>query len=559
MTEGPFLRNHWSVVASGTLRAASWSVLIPVVMLASYGTFTIERALLMIGAFTAASAVANIIIWRRTKYYFLEDEMTVERNTVFRSETRIQYDRLASVNEERDPVCRLLGAVRLSFNLNSSVNASKAEAFIVLKADDAAALRTRMDSRIFGRPAPSEDVAAEEPASLVDVSFADILLHSMFGMPSAQVGVGAVTLAYSLFTFFGLGTPSIAATLLFVVDFLLPAVSSFLRLYGYRITRSGDKVSVSSGLLSTREDSFLLSKVNCVRVREPFLCRLMGRAILEVEVVGTANGKGVPLLCPLKRRSVAMDLFHSLLPEFECSAEPMGQCRVASAGILLKAGIVAFALLAAACLIVTYEPAADPEVVAGVALFGVLLCTFWAVMAYRTRAFACDGDIAMLVVGACDRITDHILMDKVQFADVRSSPIQRRKGAASCRISMLSTSGATSVTSGVFPAEELEKVSSTVLARIKDGRYDFRRFQRRPADGTWPNRLYLYRRTNFNRSAFRIRNIWRNKNGHGKHTCHHPKGRNQKREGQGRAVQQHRRGQGHLRRRQEQPGAQGNG
>ena len=68
MTEGPFLRNHWSVVASGTLRAASWSILIPVVMLASYGTFTIERALLMIGAFTAASAVANIIIWRRTKY-----------------------------------------------------------------------------------------------------------------------------------------------------------------------------------------------------------------------------------------------------------------------------------------------------------------------------------------------------------------------------------------------------------------------------------------------------------------------------------------------------------
>ncbi len=502
MTEGPFLRNHWSVVASGTLRAAVWAVLAPVMIQVAYGAFTLEGSLLMAAAFMALAAAVNIVIWRRTKYYFLEDEMIVERNTVFRSETRIQYDRLASVNEERDPVCRLLGAVRLSFNLNSSVNASTAEAFIVLKADEAAALRARMDSRIFGRPSPSEDEAVEEPASLVEVSFTDILLHSLFGMPSAQVGVGAVTLGYSLFTFFGLGTPSIAATLLFVLDFLLPAASSFLRLYGYRITRSGDMVSVSSGLLSTREDSFLLSKVNCVRIREPFLCRLMGRAILEVEVVGTANGKGVPLLCPLKRRSVALDLFHSLLPEFECSAEPMGQCRVASAGILLRSGAVALAVLAAACLILTYEPAVHPDVVVGFAALGVFLCAFWAIMAYRTRSFACDGDIAMLVVGACDRISDYILMDKIQFADVRSSPIQRRRGAARCRISMLSTSGAASVTSGVFPAEELEKMSSIVLARIKDGRYDFRRFQRRPADGPGSYRLYLYRRTNFNRSAF---------------------------------------------------------
>ena len=50
-------------------------------------------------------------------------------------------------------------------------------------------------------------------------------------------------------------------------------------------------------------------------------------------------------------------------------------------------------------------------------------------------------------------------------------------GAARCDLNLLSTVGASTVTSGVFPAEELEEISSTVMARIRDGRYDFRRFQ----------------------------------------------------------------------------------
>ena len=476
MTE--FFRNHWSVAASGVLRTAPLAVLTPVMVMISFKGFSVGAAAAMAAAMLLLSLAANVVIWRRTRFYFLDDEMVVERNALFRSEKRIQYDRLASVNEERDPVCRLLGATRLSFNLNSSVNAAQAEATIVLKSDEARALRERMDSRIFGKAPVVQEGFREGPASLVDVTFGDIVLHSMFGMPSLQAGFGAVMLAYSIVTFVVQGSPSLLATLFFVLDFLIPALSSFFRLYGYRITRSGDAVSVQSGFFSTKEDSFLLSKVNCVRMRESLLCRLMGRAILEVEVVGTADRKGVPLLCPLKPKEVATGLFHGLLPEFECSAEPMGQCRVSLVGISLKAAAVVSAALVVSYIIYLQidDGWAPIALLAGIVM--AALCAAWAARAYRVRTFACDGDIAAVVTGAFDKVSDFILLDKIQFVDVRSSPVQRRKGAASCRINMLSTSGAASVTSGVFPAEELERVSSTVLDRIKDGRYDFRRFQR---------------------------------------------------------------------------------
>jgi putative membrane protein len=255
-------------------------------------------------------------------------------------------------------------------------------------------------------------------------------------------------------------------------------VSSFFRLYGYRITRAGSSVTISSGLFSTRSDSFMLSKVNFVKVREPLICRLIGRAILEVEVVGTANSKGVPLLCPLKPKGVACGLLHDLLPEFECTGRLAGQPRVSLVGI----GLVAALVMAAASAVfysVSLEVPGEQHVLLWAVWAAVCaVCAVWGSMAYSTRRFAFDENIALLVTGSCDRTSNYILMDKIQSADVTSTPVQRRAGAARCSLSLLSTAGASTVKSGVFPAEDLEAVSGIVMARIRDGRYDFRRFQR---------------------------------------------------------------------------------
>ena len=477
MNDGPFLRNHWSLVASNVLKSlAAMAFGLFIAMAAN--RFEYPSIYLAILASLSAVVVAiNVIIWKKTRYFFLEDELVVERSTIFRSETRIQYDRLASVNVERDVVCRLLGATKLSFNLNSSVNAGAAEAYIVLKADAAEALRRDMDARIFEVEAVEDGEPEPEQESLVDVSVMDIVLHSFFGMRTSQFAFGLVMLAYSVLSYvYGSGV-SVLGAALFVVDFFLPAVSSFFRLYGYRITRSGDAVSVSSGFFSTRKDSFMLSKVNFVKLREPLICRLMGRAMLEVEVVGTANGKGVPLLCPLKSRDIAVGLLHDLLPEFECTGEEMGQPRVSLVGIGLTVAAVLSASAAALLLLSTEIPGSDHVLLYAIAAAVVAACAVWAPMAYRTRRFACDGDIVLMVTGACDRVFNYILIDKIQSADVRSTPVQRRVGAARCRLSLLSTAGASSVMSGVFPAEDLERISATVMDRIRDGRYDFRRFQ----------------------------------------------------------------------------------
>ena len=150
--EQPFLRNHWSYVASNTFRTLlMFGVMILVWWGTSEGRGDMTYYLAFILVMLVIIVALNIIYWAKTKYYFLEDEIVVIRTTIFRSETRIQYDRLASVNVERDVVCRILNATKLSFNLNSSMNVTKAEAYIVLKKAAKAGMRNSTTKRMMAK------------------------------------------------------------------------------------------------------------------------------------------------------------------------------------------------------------------------------------------------------------------------------------------------------------------------------------------------------------------------------------------------------------------------
>ncbi len=499
----PFLRNHWCVVASNVVRMG---LVLFFMILVTIGNGMPSEAFmaycLILAALCAFVVAWSVILWRKTRYYFLDDEIVVLRETIFRKETRIQYERLASVNVQRDFISRIIGTTRLAFNLNSNVNVLQAEAYIYLKKDEAEKLRTEIYGRMFkatngavGTPVepdvpgevPEEGVPPqnvhmgatplEDAEPLVQISTFDIFLHSVIGMPSAQALFGVLMVIYSVVSFFVQSSISVVAVVIFVAEFIIPAIGTFVRYYGYRLVRVGDTVSVSSGLFSTRTNSFKLTKVNFVRVREPLFCRFIGKAILEAEVVGTANENGIPLLCPTKGKKVVMDLFHELLPEFECSEMQEKQSKTSLATI----GLYMLLYLALVSVISYFLYQQDLHgwnfllYLADAIL--VVYIAVWGALAFKTYRLAMNDSILMVATGSYDRSSNYILFDKIQYSLVRSNPLQRRRGDGRCLVSMLSSRGFTVVQSGVFKADVLENVSSTVMARIRDGRYDFRKYQ----------------------------------------------------------------------------------
>ena len=83
----------------------------------------------------------------------------------------------------------------------------------------------------------------------------------------------------------------------------------------------------------------------------------------------------------------------------------------------------------------------------------------------------------MLITGGYDRQKEYIRYDKTQIFRVSSGIIQRRFGVGRCNVSLMSSKGATAINSGIFPIDELERVGAEVMDRIRDGRYDYRKYQ----------------------------------------------------------------------------------
>ena len=490
LEERPVLRNHPSVILGNLITVGITLVFVAIIWSGNGLSSLLQdtKVLVPVAMLFLISCFIFYRRWKLTTYTFGDTEITVDRNTVFKNKVHIQYSRLASVNVRRNIINHIFGTTTLLFNVNSSINTAQAEATLTLKADEADRLREAISNRIFQREfVPEKEVKQE---TLVKVTNFDVILHGLFGQPTHQAIIGFIFLAYSFITvFWGNGSGVIFALFMFALTTMLPWVRTILRYYNYRIYRVGDTITVESGLISNYRSSFKIKKVNAVRVREPLLARLMGKALLEAEVIGLADADGLPLLCPLKNKKVVMDLGHTLIPEFLIDYEAKGQPKKAFIPTmvyrLLLSAVIVLIGVGAYLLLQNMEFDQSDRLIIGIAKMADIALTVaipvllivHGLLAHGHREFDMNDDIFMFVIGGYDRETDYIKFDKVQKTRISAGIIQRRYGVARCTVSLMAASGFKDFQSGLFSEEELSKVPEEIMARIKDGRYDYRVYQ----------------------------------------------------------------------------------
>ncbi len=484
--EGRVYKNHYSSVIQSMLSIILVLALMYMIwrMQWTEGEGVPRPLLYLLGIALVGYLYIVLRIWLKTTYDFGPNELTVTKDTLFKKVTNIQYSRMASVNVRRSIVNHIFGTTTLLFNVNSSVNSSRAEAMLTLPSEQADELREFVSSRIFQKEMVVE-VEKEKP-TLVHISNMDVIMHGFFGQPTSTSLVGLASLAYSIITLFTNSGGTLLAIVIFALSTAVPWVRTILRYYNYRVYRVDDTITVESGLISNYRSSFKIGKINSVRIREPLMARLMGKAMLEAEVVGLADQGGLPLLCPLKGKRVVLGLADRLVPEFLIGEYDLGQPRQAAVPTMLRRivpSLVSVAIGAALFLamerngyyndIMRYVTYAATAVLI-IAVPAVLLAH--GMLAQGRRGFAMGEETFMFVIGAYDLETDFIRYDKVQTATVSSGIVQRRFGVSQCTVSMMSSMGAKVIRSGTFMNEDLERVSAEVMARIRDGRYDYRRY-----------------------------------------------------------------------------------
>ena len=472
------MRNHISTILSFIVPVAA------ILILSTFSTFTPIMAVIWVVAI-AVTAVIAVVYWHRTLITFTDDGVTIERNTIFKMKKTIPYAKIASVNADRTIFDRIFDTVTLKININSSMNATAANAKFVFKRNIANEVYGEMSEKIHGSVDITEISTDDE--DVIRFSTKDMLLHALIGVSSLQA---IATIFFTFLTllqlaFFEVFDEPVVTILVMVLIIVsctvLPVVGTIIRYYDFRLIRTEDMIWIQNGAIQNYKTSFEVSRINQVRIRRTFFARLFGLACIEVEVVGLGSDNETPTIALLSKEDKITTIMEKILPEFIYDAKLKKQAKGASLVISVNA-IMALLIsipLSLFVLDIIKQSVQSyysidwvdtlfefmPYVVIVVPVVFVLLGI---TLSLRNRALDRGGDLFTVVSGLMDRSTNIINYDKVQIVSIRAGLVAKKLGLAKCTVRMLSSVGSKAVVTGYFMENELAAIAERMIEKVNE-------------------------------------------------------------------------------------------
>lgn len=479
LTNEPF-RNHRSVVVKNTIIATVVALMVFVWTVPEYPLISLGGMLAMI----VITIIFSYIYWKKTLITITDEDIIVQRDTVFKVKKTIPFIKIASINADRDIIDRIFGTTKLKVNINSSKNAAVPEAVLTLDSSYAEMIRAELSERIFNQTFNAEEYNTTESA--VKFTNGDVVLHGLFSLSSYQTLFAVILLAYSVIgaIFFENEDLSgvIAALFMLVVVEIIPMVFLIIRYYNFKVFRTGDTIHIQHGAIQNYHSSFEIGRVNAIRIRRTFFARLLGKAYVEAEVVGLGSGDGNirPMISILSKEANIETIMNQIVPEFILQNDPVKQPATAKWPLLINAAIaliivmpiMAFATIFVRDIAVSEGLTGYMAIMAEwaipaamVLIVVIVLMSIW--MSMRLREFDMGDDLFTFRNGLLDREEIVMNYDKVQIVEIRSGIPAKRFGLARCKVSVLSAIGGTSISSGFFPEDDLSRISDRMLERVR--------------------------------------------------------------------------------------------
>lgn len=286
-------------------------------------------ALYIIGVLFSVSFVWAVLSWAFFTYRFENDTLHVRTGVIFKNERSIRRERVQSVNvftnflQQPFRVSRLQiktagSATEVEFNLYS-VKWEEAEHIRqVFQSNDMA----RTSEIVSGSRNPVYKVQKREMliAGLTSGRFL-ILFTFLFALYSQFAQFIPEELVESLLDQL-VSTPIhlilMLTTGLLLASWLASTIYFVIQYYDFTVTRQGDHLHLSWGIIEQKKVSVKVERVQALSVKETPLRQLFGRCSLNVELAGGASEKQEQLktLCPILAVRNVDEFLLNILPEY---------------------------------------------------------------------------------------------------------------------------------------------------------------------------------------------------------------------------------------------------
>lgn len=451
----------------------------------------------------ALFALYRALYIKLSGYELSENEIVCQKGVLFRKKSRLEYKKINAINKKQNLLQRILKIAVLTVDSGSANSSHRAEIMIIERADVADALMASLREIKDGAvPVRDFSVKTEEKntplnESLYNFTSAKKLLFSLINLISslfvilALLGLFAICMAVILslklvgisalseYLIYGIIFGAAATLGVSVITFAVSVIFSFVTYYGFRVSRSGDNIEISYGLLAKRENSFGYSKIRGVKITQGPIKRLFGFATINLEVIGytadTSNGKesseGIGVLVPFCKMSDAERILSEILPDFV----PTERQTRAKGFFPFISWFLFFALAAIAVIFGVTLPVmsalsvsalAIKAVAAGLvfsALAVLLIYTVNAIFRYRNAAISLHGDRLTVYGGGLIRQISVFKAKNVIALEEYTTPMRKRRGISSYIIHIRTNSQTNEIKLGIHDRALIDELNSRLI------------------------------------------------------------------------------------------------
>jgi putative membrane protein len=446
------------------------------------------RAILVVLAVLTVPSIALATAHYLSFRYAVTGEELVYRSGVLRRRQRvIPLSRVQNIEVRQSLVQRLAGVAEL--RVETAGTGSEPEAALsVLRRAEADALRHSLLARRgaaspIGAPATA-DALATETAPLVRLTPPELAIA---GATANEAGLIAAALVGALQfvdelplplerylpdveTYFAgqslAGTIMVVAVLLvglIVIGWLVSIIGSVVGYHDFTLWRTGDDLQKRYGLLSRREGSVPLRRVQSIRVEESLLRRPLKLASLKIETAGGPAQRqrgGAEAFVPITPASRVPELVQALFPAFALHAVPLTPVHPRSRRRAFTRYAVGLVMLAGGLTVLDRR---------GLLVLAALpLAWLLARWQYRMRGFALAEGHVVLRSGVLNRVTWVVPDEKIQTLHLTTTPFQRRHGLASLTVD--TASGGSQPTLVDVGAGDAQSLLERMATRARDAR-----------------------------------------------------------------------------------------
>lgn len=418
------------------------------------------------------------------------DRIFVRKGVLGKSSLNLPFDRIQAINLERSPIERLFGLVTVS--LDSAGTAGAESRLPSVKASVAEWLRERVDSRRVHLARSA--VRAEKPVPEVDEPEVQLRLT---GRDMAMIGLSSRNLVLLPAVIGGLlqfmefaeeeafrsageealrsvagtldaaigGQGAMATTLMvagivlggLLVFFVLVAGAALVKYHDYTLVREGTALRSRAGLLTKREVVVEAAKIQQFTLVQNMIMRPLRRCRLsavpargQTEATSGLHQPSADVLeVPMMEREQADELMARSFGDegSDLTLVPTDGRFIGVSPYYVRARtlpVVGWATLATAVFFAGSRPDGDVATLALATLLIIVLlgtsaaATLLSWLRWRGLAYLYDADGMAIRTGVLGRKVQAFLFRKVQAATVKRSPLQRRKGLATLKVSLAS-------------------------------------------------------------------------------------------------------------------------